>query len=154
LLNDKLPSLIGSSNQFIDKGAALAQKHSRETAQGRLVWYTERLWALAQDLPVKSVAIERITELDQNCWFGPDSPPTCRAVARHVQRILDADLAYPIILSADGGLMDGGHRLAKAWLLGNTEILAVQFLQDPEPDHILPAGAALRSLNEIERTTV
>ena len=130
----------------------MAQKHSRETAQGRLVWYTERLWTLAQGLPVKPVPLDRIQEFDRNCWFGPDSPPTCRAVAAHARRILDADLAYPIILSADGGLMDGGHRLAKAWLLGNREILAVQFEQDPEPDHILPPGASLRSLNQLEGT--
>jgi hypothetical protein len=115
----------------------VAQTHSRQTEQGRLVWYTERLWALARDLPVKAVPIDGIAEFDQNCWFGPASPPTCRAVARHAQRIFAADLAYPIILSAGGGLMDGGHRLAKAWLLGQTEILAVQFVQDPAPDTIL-----------------
>ena len=130
----------------------MAQKHSRETAQGRLVWYTERLWTLAQGLPVKPVPLDRIQEVDRNCWFGPDSPPACRAVAAHARRILDAGLAYPLILSADGGLMDGGHRLAKAWLLGNREILAVQFEQDPEPDHILPPGASLRSLNQLEGT--
>jgi hypothetical protein len=50
-------------------------------------------------------------------------------------------LRYPIILSADGGLMDGGHRVCKAWMLGHTEISAVQFPQDPEPDYILPDAA-------------
>jgi hypothetical protein len=119
----------------------VTQKHSRATAVGRLVWYTERLWVLAQALPVKSVRIDEIAEFDQNCWFGPTSPPTCRAVARHAQRIFAADLTYPIILSANGGLMDGGHRLAKAWLLGQTEILAVQFAHDPAPDYVLPVDA-------------
>ena len=33
--------------------------------------------------------------------------------------------------------MDGMHRVAKAWLLGHTEIQAVQFTQDLEPDQIL-----------------
>ncbi len=33
--------------------------------------------------------------------------------------------------------MDGGHRIAKAWLLGETEIPAVRFAVDPEPDWIL-----------------
>jgi hypothetical protein len=33
--------------------------------------------------------------------------------------------------------MDGMHRLAKAWLLGLTDIQAVQFGHDPEPDQIV-----------------
>lgn len=62
----------------------------------------------------------------------------CRAVAQHARRIWDADLTYPIILSADGRLMDGGHRIAKAWLLGMSAIEAVQFVVGPEPDYVLP----------------
>ena len=41
-----------------------------------------------------------------------------------------------MILSADGRLMDGGHRVAKAWLSGTTTIEAVRFSVDPEPDYI------------------
>jgi hypothetical protein len=52
----------------------------------------------------------------------------------------EADLAYPIILSAQGYLMNGGHRIAKAWLLGNQEISAVQFMVDPDPDYVLEPG--------------
>ena len=115
------------------------QKHSRPIAAARAFWFTERLWSLARDLPVRSIPLASVAEFDQNCWFGPDTPPTCRAVARHAQKIWQADLSYPIILSANGGLMDGGHRLAKAWLLGQTTILAVQFVVDPEPDYIQPA---------------
>jgi hypothetical protein len=40
-------------------------------------------------------------------------------------------------LSAEGFLMDGGHRLAKAWLLDLKEVRAVQFVINPEPDEIL-----------------
>jgi hypothetical protein len=83
------------------------------------------------------VAIADVREFDENCWFGSSDPPTCRAVARHAQRIWEADLAHPIILSANGGLMDGGHRIARAWLNGQTEVRAVRFAVDPEPDHII-----------------
>lgn len=71
-----------------------------------------------------------------NCWFGPDLPPTCRAVAEHARRIQEARRDHPIILSADGGLMDGGHRVAQAWLAGDTRISAVRFAVDPEPDWV------------------
>ena len=86
------------------------QKHSHPTPAGRAFWYTERLWQLADGLRVTTIAIADIPEFDENCWFR--EPPTCRQVAEHARQIFEADLAYPIILSADGKLMDGGpsHR--------------------------------------------
>ena len=115
------------------------QKHSHVTPAGRAFWYTERLWRLAEGLPVFSVPIDSIPEFDQNCWFT--TPPTCREVAEHARRIMAADLSFPIILSADGRLMDGGHRLARAWLEGREEVPARRFEQDPDPDFVDPMGA-------------
>jgi hypothetical protein len=46
-------------------------------------------------------------------------------------------MTYPIILAADGGLMDGGHQVCKAWMQGHDKIMAVKFDVDPEPDYIL-----------------
>lgn len=115
----------------------MPETHSRPVAGGRGVWYTERLWELSRDLPVRMVRIEDIKEFEQNCWFGESSPPTCRAVAEHARRMWNADLSYPVILAADGGLMDGGHRIGKAWLAGMSEIKAVQFEVDPEPDYLI-----------------
>jgi hypothetical protein len=114
----------------------MAQKHSRLTSKGRCVWQTERLWRLAENLPVKSVLVESVSEFDTNCWFDDAKAPTCRAIAAHAKRIYEADLSYPIILSAEGFLMDGGHRLAKAWLLEIKEVRAVQFETNPEPDEV------------------
>jgi len=48
----------------------------------------------------------------------------------------DADLAFPIILAADGAVMDGMHRVAKALRAGHTTIEGVRFLVDPPPDHV------------------
>src|SRR5438046_1662768 len=82
------------------------------------VWRVERLWEVAQDLPIEVVPLnvfERI--LDEGCWLGADKP-TNRMVALRAKQIYDADLAYPIILSAAGMIMDGRHRILKAWLLG------------------------------------
>jgi hypothetical protein len=54
----------------------------------------------------------------------------------HLNLIDEADLSYPIILSADGAVMDGRHRVAKAAREGRSAIEAVQFDADPEPDHV------------------
>jgi hypothetical protein len=92
---------------------------------------------LAHELPTKTVPLESIVEFEEVYWFDEQYRPTCRAVVSHMQRIQEADLSIPIILSADGHVMDGMHRVAKAWLLGLTEIRAVQFLHDPEPNQIV-----------------
>lgn len=116
----------------------MPEKHSWPVPGGRAIWFTERLWQLARDLPVHTVAINEVAELDDVCWFDATRPPTCRAVAEHARRIEQADLRFPIILAADGHLMDGGHRLAKAWLSGMQQIDAVRFTIDPEPDVVVP----------------
>ena len=61
---------------------------------------------------------------------------TCREVVDHARLMLDSDLAFPIILSNDGRVMDGMHRVCKALLENRTEIDAVRFVHDPEPDYI------------------
>jgi hypothetical protein len=115
----------------------MKQSHNRPTPAGTHVWDVDRLIRLAHDLPVKTIPLASIFEFDEVYWFDEQYRPTCRAVVSHIQRIQEADLSVPIILSADGHVMDGMHRVAKAWLLGLTEIHAVQFSQDPEPDQIL-----------------
>lgn len=106
---------------------------------GRAFWSTERLWRLAASLPVLEVAVADVGELDEDCWFD-GRPATCRMVAEHSRRITTADLTFPVILAADGRLMDGGHRIAKAWLAGLPSVRAVRFAVDPEPDRFVPDG--------------
>ena len=80
--------------------------------------------------------LDSIRELDETFWFGDKSDkPTCRAIVEHLRLIEEVDLIYPIILSSDGRVMDGMHRVAKALLEGKEKIEAVQFSKDPEPDY-------------------
>jgi SAM-dependent methyltransferase len=110
------------------------------------VWEIERLWELAKDLPVKTVTVNSIACLDEVHWFGglngfagrAGLEPTCRRIAEHARRISAVEFDKPIILSATGHVMDGMHRVAKAWILGMQEIQAIQFAQDPEPDQVRP----------------
>jgi hypothetical protein len=81
---------------------------------------------------------------------------TCRQIADHARLIQDADLAFPVILSSDGRVIDGMHRICKAHLMGFDRVEAVRFQHDPEPDHIgvhpndLPYEDARRSSAEPE----
>ena len=100
-----------------------------------LAWEVERLWKIIADYPIKRVLLSAISDFDLVCWFdGEQYTPTCRAVAEHARKIMEANFAYPVILSAKGHVMDGMHRVAKAYLLEQEHIDAVQFDRDPEPD--------------------
>jgi hypothetical protein len=111
------------------------QYYFRHSDHGLLAWDVDRLIQLSSQLPRKSVPLEEIRELDE-AWSGDDEPTTWRALLEHVRLMEEADLSYPIILSASGAVMDGMHRVARAMLEGRSAIEAVQFDADPEPDHV------------------
>jgi len=113
------------------------ETHSHTVSGGRGHWWTDRLWVASADLPAHAVPIDSIAEFDMDCWFHGQGA-TCREVAEHARRINAADLSYSVILAADGRLMDGGHRIAKAYLLGQHTVQARRFVIDPEPDWIVP----------------
>lgn len=113
------------------------QYHLRPSAAGLLAWDVDRLIALTAGLAPRAVPLADIRELDEPFWFGGGSEAaTCRAVADHARLITAADLQYPIILSADGRVMDGMHRVAKAYMEGRDVIAAVQLAVDPAPDFV------------------
>jgi len=111
------------------------QYHSRVVDGHRHIWDVSRLVRLSRTFPVKQVALSAIRELDEAYWFET-GVPDCRAVALHAKLIMETDLSYPIILSSNGRIMDGMHRVCKALLEGRLTIAAVQFAVDPEPDYI------------------
>jgi aspartate racemase len=116
-------------------GSVRKQYYFRQSGRGLLAWDVDRLIQLSRHLPRKRIPLEQIQELDEE-WFGEEEPATWRAMLEHVKLIEEADRAYPIIVSASGAVMDGMHRVAQAVLEGRREIEAVQFVDDPEPDHI------------------
>ena len=113
------------------------QYHFRSSERGLLAWDVDRLVSLTADFSPRQISLSDIRELDETFWYGDDANlPTCRNIALHAKLIGETDLSYPIILSQDGGIMDGMHRVCKALNEGQDTILAVQFEHDPEPDHV------------------
>ncbi len=103
----------------------------------RHVWRVSRLWELSRSLPVRKVAlIEFAVYLDSDFWYNNGAVATTRGVLGHCRKIIDADLRFPIILDHEGQLMDGMHRIAKAWILGKKTINTVQFPITPAPDRV------------------
>ena len=113
------------------------QYHFRPSDRGLAAWDVDRLIHLSRNFPSAEVRIDNIRELDEPFWFsGGSEPATCRAIIEHARLIDAADLSFPIILSSDGRVMDGMHRVAKALMLGKATIVAVQFADDPDPDYV------------------
>jgi len=113
-----------------------AQYHLWPTGEGLDAWDVHRLIRLSRGLPVRDVAVSSIKDLDCEYWFaGSREPATVRKVVEHVRLIAEVDMSHPIILGADGRVMDGMHRVARALLDGHATIKAVQFETDPAPDY-------------------
>ena len=114
-----------------------AQYHFRNSPNGLCAWNVHRLVELSRTLVRERVPLSAIRELDEPYWASDRAQQmTCRDVVEHARLILDCDLRYPVILSSDGRVMDGMHRISKALLEGLNDIEAVRFIQDPEPDYI------------------
>lgn len=111
----------------------MAGKYAETGDNIRREWDVERIWALAADLPVEEVPIESISGLDAVTWFGGDRQPTVRSVAMHARRILNCDLSYPVILTDDGRVFDGMHRVARQLLDGAETIRVQRFPTNPPP---------------------
>jgi hypothetical protein len=113
------------------------QYHFRDSPQGLHAWSVRRLVELSGGLISQQLPLSAIRELDEPFWNGGKKHPlTCHEIAGHARLISESDLSFPIILSSDGRVMDGMHRVCKALNLGLETIAAVRFAVDPEPDYI------------------
>jgi len=55
----------------------------------------------------------------------------------HLERMEAANTDWPLILSAEGEVMDGRHRLAKALVEGYPQIRVQRFVRTPTPSDVL-----------------
>ena len=113
------------------------QYHFRQSPRGLLAWDVHRLIDLSSELPVVEIPLEEIRELDTCYWYDlPGDMPTCRSVALHAVLMAECDLSHPVILSSTRGVMDGMHRICRAFMENRSTIKAVIFPEDPTPDYI------------------
>jgi hypothetical protein len=121
--------------------APAAHTHTVEIDGQLHTWDVPRLWALAAGLPIFAYRVAEFAGLDEVMWFGPQRPPTVRALLDHLARIEAADLHQPIIVSASGLVMDGVHRICRALREGRETVPAVRFEVTPPPDRVREIGA-------------
>ena len=112
------------------------QYHFRKSDKGLLAWDVLKLIKLSENFDVFQVPLNDIKELKETYWFGLGAPPITEDIAQHAKQIYEADLSYPIILCPEGKVMDGMHRVCKAFLESRETITAVKFTELHGPDHI------------------
>lgn len=102
-----------------------------------LAWDVDKLIELASRIEPENIQITAFRELDEPYWYdAEDDTPTCRSIAGHVQLVMDADLAYPVVICPEGRVMDGMHRIEKALLQGLASVRACRLPVLPRPDYI------------------
>ena len=117
-------------------------------------WRMSQLWETAKGLPIRKVRLSELDGFDEVRWFGGprNIQPTSRAIAEHARDIFAADLSYPIILSPSGEVLDGWHRICKAFITGIEELDAVQLLTlPPYRWRVLVTGEEVEILEEIDQ---
>lgn len=90
-------------------------------------WHVPKLWELARTLPTINVLVVDIY----------------KTVQRHIEeeyieedwvRVRNADLSYPILINDVHGVVDGVHRIAKAYKTNKRYIKAKRIETMPKPD--------------------
>lgn len=106
-------------------------------------WRMQTIWAAAEGRSQVTVRLDDLNILDDVVWFGgpKDVRPTVRKVAERARDIFAADLSYPIIMTAAGEVLDGAHRIARAYLQGLQTLPAIVIDDWPEPDGSVTASA-------------
>ena len=97
----------------------------------------DKLFELADLLPTEEdETVKYKPQLMDFVWSNEDDeeirPVDIKPGDEHWKRMMESDLSYPILISPDGDIMDGYHRLLKAILAGRNKIKVKKFRDWPE----------------------
>ncbi len=98
----------------------------------------QTIWDAAQNIPPIDIPITAFN-LDYDGWYNGTTPPTIQSIIDHYRRARAADLSHPIIISHNGKIMDGRHRLVKVILEEQEYVTCVVFDHIIKPDKKLSA---------------
>lgn len=110
------------------------EDYSEETyARGNRRWLTAKLIAASKGIPETDL---HINSIDTGMRPWEDSIGSIYDFLSHVQRVNNTDLKHPVLLDNEGGIINGWHRVCKAWLEGKETIKAKRFENMPMHDRI------------------
>ena len=101
------------------------------------IWNLDYIWQASESLEEGIIDVDSLWENRYSkawCWQHNDEIINNEFFLHHLERVMNADLTYPIILSEENYILDGVHRLMKAKYLGYAGIKFVKFKKDPITD--------------------
>jgi len=87
------------------------------------VYCVKCIWKTYSHLEAKKIALDTLEDIQNINWCGELYDPEMRE--HHLQRIQKADMSYAIFTATNGVIIDGSHRVHKAYLLGVSTIKAI-----------------------------
>lgn len=103
-------------------------------SDGHRVWKVDDLWKASADLPVIDLQVDLVVKdigEEFECYWPIDH------MVDFIRRVIDADLSFPIILTPDGRVADGRHRIFKAMVDGRSTIAARRLPVMPRPIEVI-----------------
>jgi hypothetical protein len=117
----------------------LSEEHTcaRIIKDDLLIWKVRTIWeyVMLEKLPIISRDIVSFNQ-EINPWFYEREAFVLKNIIKHYKRVVESDLAYPIILDPEGNILDGVHRFVKAVAYEHQYIKCIQLVNYPMPDEI------------------
>ncbi len=97
-------------------------------------WELKEIWEFSKRLKSEKIKVSELWDTRYEkawCWQHEGEEINNLFFLQHMERVLNSDLNYPIILSEENYIFDGVHRLMKAKHIGLDYIECVKFSKDP-----------------------
>ncbi|MGB5243740.1 MAG: hypothetical protein WBN28_14035 [Lutimonas sp.] len=111
------------------------QYHLVPTEKGFNAWDVDNLIELTKNFEIIEVEVMELIETNKYHWYQGDNLPTVKSIFEHMKLVEECSLEFPIIISAEGKIMDGMHRVGKAYINNIKHIKAFKFKITPEADY-------------------
>ena len=131
------------STHSLFEGMVTTQIYTWSTDKGKEHSYNvSDIWKLTKNHKQITIPVDRFV-LDEHIWFTKYSTPSPSEVLKHTNRILSADLKYPILLDVHfikpgkkikHGIIDGAHRILLAMYKKKKNIKAILVDLDDMPE--------------------
>ena len=112
-------------NEYSDLSTCSWVDHSRQDLFQQ--WQVSHLWKASSWIKPFELDVNEARSRCAGGWLDHLPQLDHREVTPELTRLWAADLSYPIVVHPVGWIMDGYHRIGKAFMRGDKSILAVQF---------------------------
>jgi len=112
------------------------QYHLKKTENGFNAWDVDLLIEKTRNFEIIQVSVNDVIQNNENHWYQSTENPSVSAILKHMKLVNKSKLDFPIIIDSNGIVMDGMHRVGKAYLQNLHYINAVKFSVIPVPDFI------------------